>query len=183
MLDLDRTITAWLNAPAGHNAMFDQVMIAITTAGVYVLVAAVALQWFIKPNQPARRYAIIATGLAFVLGQAINQVILLGIHRIRPYDTGLTHLIVEKSADWSFPSDHATAAASIAATFAILAWRKQKICFALAAIIICWSRVYVGTHYISDVIAGSLTAIAAALIVTRIYKSSSRINQMLIGIL
>jgi undecaprenyl-diphosphatase len=183
MLDLDKTITAWLNAPAGTNAVFDQIMIAVTTAGVPLVIIAVALQWFIKPNQQNRRHAIIATGLAFLLGEGLNQLILLGIHRIRPYDTGLTHLIIAKSVDWSFPSDHATAAASIAATFAILAWRKQAIYFALATILICWSRVYVGTHYISDVIAGGITAIAAAVVVTRVYKPSSRINQMLVRIL
>jgi undecaprenyl-diphosphatase len=183
MLDLDKTITAWLNAPAGHSALLDQMMIAVTTAGVYVLFAAVALQWFIKPNQTSRRHAIIASGFAFVLGQAINQVVLLGIHRIRPYDTGFSHLIVEKSVDWSFPSDHATAAASIAATFAILAWRKQAAWFAIAAIIICWSRVFIGTHYASDVLAGGITGIIAAATVTRVYKPASRINQLLIKIL
>jgi undecaprenyl-diphosphatase len=183
MLDLDKTITAWLNAPAGTSAVLDQIMIAVTTVGVPAVIIAVALQWFIKPNQQGRRHAIIASGLAFLLGEGINQLILLGIHRIRPYDTGLTHLIIAKSADWSFPSDHATAVSAIAATFAILAWRKQAIWFVLAAIIICWSRVYVGTHYISDVLAGSLTAIAAAAIVTRIYKPDSRVNQMLVRIL
>ena len=37
------------------------------------------------------------------------------MHRIRPYDAGLTHLIVAPSFDWSFPSDHATAAFAIVA--------------------------------------------------------------------
>ena len=183
MLDLDKILTTWLNAPAGTNALLDQLMIGVTTIGVPLMIVAVALQWFIEPNQANRRHAIIASGLAFLLGEGLNQLILLGVHRIRPYDAGLTHLIIDKSADWSFPSDHATAASAIAAAFAFLAFQKPAIWLTLAAILICWSRVFIGTHYISDVLAGCLTGIFAAAIITRAYKPSSRINQLLIKIL
>jgi undecaprenyl-diphosphatase len=183
MLDLEKTATSWLNAPAGTNVQLDQLATIITTAVVPLMIIAVALQWFLKSNRDSRRHAIIASGLAFLLGEALNQIILLGVHRIRPYDAGVTHLIIEKSSDWSFPSDHATAAAAIAAAFAFLAFRKQAFWFTLTAILICWSRVFVGIHYAGDVLAGSITGIVAAAIVTMTYKSASRINQLLIAIL
>ena len=183
MLDLDKTLTTWLNAPAGSNAPLDQLMIAITTVGVPLMIFSVALQWFIKPNRENRRHAIIAAGLAFLLGEAFNQLILLGVHRIRPYDAGITHLIIAKSADWSFPSDHATAVSAIAATFAFLAFRRQALWFTLAAILICWSRVFIGTHYVTDILAGCITGLLAAAIISWAYKPNSRVNQLLIKIL
>lgn len=64
-------------------------------------------------------------GLSFLLGLDIDQTILLFVHRARPYDTGVSQLIIDTSNDWSFPSGHAIAAFAVAATFAVntLPWR------------------------------------------------------------
>ncbi len=179
----DTNLTQWLNAPAGQSPVLDTIMPAISAYGVPLLIIAVALQWFLKSDQPRRRHALIASGLAFLLGEALNQVILLFVHRPRPYDAGISRLIIEKSADWSFPSDHATAVAAIAATFAILAWRKQALLFALAAMLVCWSRVYVGTHYVSDVMGGIVTGAVAAAVICYAYRPELRVNRLLVNIL
>ena len=42
----------------------------------------------------------------FLLGLALNQVILVFVHRARPYDDGVTNLLIARSADFSFPSFH-----------------------------------------------------------------------------
>jgi undecaprenyl-diphosphatase len=55
-------------------------------------------------------------GFSFLLGLAINQLILLFIHRVRPYDAGVTNLLIARSGDFSFPSDHATASFQSATT-------------------------------------------------------------------
>jgi hypothetical protein len=36
----------------------------------------------------------IVAGLSFLLGLGLNQLILLFIHRLRPYDAGRTHLLI-----------------------------------------------------------------------------------------
>lgn len=43
------------------------------------------------------------TGLSFLLGLALNQLILLFVHRMRPYGGGVTHLLISPSPD---PSSH-----------------------------------------------------------------------------
>lgn len=63
------------------------------------------------------RHVLVATGLSPLLGLALNQLILLVVHRMQPYDGGVTHLLIARSADFSFPSDHATAVFAIAAAF------------------------------------------------------------------
>lgn len=83
-----------------------------------------------------------AAGLSFVLGLGLNQIILLFIHRVRPYDAGVSHLIISPSTDWSFPSDHATAAMAVAASFLFHGLRRRGLGYLTAAVLICVSRIY-----------------------------------------
>src|SRR5439155_6557953 len=103
---MDNTLTDWINGAAGYSAVLDAAMIFATRFGVPLIVFAVAGQWWARDQRGLVRHAAVSAGLAFLLGLAINQVILLLVHRIRPYDAGLTHLLIVPSADWSFPSDH-----------------------------------------------------------------------------
>lgn len=99
------------------------------------------------------------------MGLLINQLILLFVNRVRPYDAGVTHLIIAPSGDPSFPSDHATAAMAIVAAIALNHHGRRAILLAVPAALLMFSRVYVGTHYISDVIGGLGTGLLAAVII------------------
>ena len=62
---------------------------------------------------------------------------------------------MSEPSDWSFPSGHATA--SFAAAWALfrLAPKKVGVPALLLAILIALSRLYVGVHYPTDVLAGA----------------------------
>jgi membrane-associated phospholipid phosphatase len=62
----------------------------------------------------------------------------------------------------SFPSDHAAVAVAMAAVFSILI-PAYKPTFVLLAVLVCACRVYIGAHYPSDVIAGSVIGIMTVL--------------------
>jgi len=173
---MDASLTHWINAAAGASPLLDRAMIAISQIGVPLMVLAVALQWWSRTDRYHVRHACLSAGLSFLLGLAINQFILLFIHRIRPYDAGVTHLLIAPSADWSFPSDHATASMSIVAAFALQALPRRTLALLVAAILICWSRVFIGTHYISDVVGGALTACIGAMAVKLVYRENSRLD-------
>jgi undecaprenyl-diphosphatase len=158
-------------------------MVALTTGGVPLMVAAVAVQWWPRAGRERQRHVIVAAALSFVLGFGINQLILLIIHRPRPYASGLTHLLVSPSADPSFPSDHATASVAIAAAFLLGGMAGRGMAFLAAAVAVCVSRIYVGTHYFSDVVGGAATAIAAALLVRLGYRAGTRFDRLLTGLL
>lgn len=115
MINLDDRFTHWVNSLAGQGSAIDSILIAVSAWAVPVLVAAVALQWWSGEDRPANRHTLVAVGLSFSLGLGINQIILLFVHRLRPYDTGVSRLLIERSHDFSFPSDHATATVAIAA--------------------------------------------------------------------
>src|ERR1700719_3597998 len=145
---MDQTITQWINSLAGSNVVLDSAMIMATNVGVPLLVALVVAQWWSKIDRTHVRHTCIAAGLSFLIGLGLNQIILLFVHRLRPYDAGVSHLIIARSSDWSFPSDHATASFAVAATFALHAIPRCTTVFLLIALLIACSRIYVGTHYL-----------------------------------
>jgi len=62
-----------------------------------------------------------------------------------------------------------------------LGWRGSVLL--LAAILVCVSRVFVGTHYASDVVGGALTGILAALVVRVIYWEDTRLDRFITSLL
>jgi undecaprenyl-diphosphatase len=180
---MDQALTQWINSGAASNALLDSVMIMATEAGVPLLVALVVVQWWSKIDRTHVRHTCIAAGLSFLIGLGLNQIILLFVHRVRPYDGGVSHLIMSKSPDWSFPSDHATGSIAVVAAFALHGLPRRTLLFGLLALLICWSRIFVGTHYVTDVLGGSLTGAVAAMLVWIFYREGSRLDRFATGIL
>jgi undecaprenyl-diphosphatase len=174
---MDQVLTQWINSFADSNVLLDTVMIMATRAGVPLLVALVVVQWWSKIDRTHVRHTCIAAGLSVLIGLGLNQIVLLFVHRVRPYDAGVSHLIISKSPDWSFPSDHATASIAIVAAFALHGLPRRTLLFGLLALLICWSRIFVGTHYVTDVLGGSLTGVVAAMLVWVFYRQGSRLDR------
>lgn len=61
--------------------------------------------------------------------------------------------------------------------------RRVGLVFGIAAVLVCVSRVYVGTHYASDVIGGALTAVLAALLIPSLYGEGTRLDRLVTRIL
>jgi undecaprenyl-diphosphatase len=71
--------------------------------------------------------------------------------------------LTEAVLELSFPSGHAATAFAGATALSRFLPRRLLPLFALAAAI-AWSRVYVGVHYVSDVVAGAALGVATALL-------------------
>lgn len=183
MYELDATLTKAVNHFAGTIAAIDFLAIWISAIGIPLLVLAVAAQWWRRTDRQHTRHILVAAGLSFLLGLALNQVILLFVHRMRPYDGGVTHLLIARSADFSFPSDHATATFAIAAAFLLHGMRRAGLWFLAAALLVSISRVYVGTHYLTDIVGGALTGIIAAIIIRSVYTEGTRVDRLITSIL
>ncbi len=181
---LDSAVTAFINGLSGHWPGADAFIAALSIYGVYAIVAAVAVRWWItgSGDKLRERHLAILCGLSTALALLLNQGILLLVQRIRPYDAGVTHLLIAPSADPSFPSDHATLVFAVA--FALLAAGAQRGWLFLAiAGAIALSRVYVGIHYVSDVLGGLATAGVAVAFCVAFVTRESLITRTLIRIL
>jgi undecaprenyl-diphosphatase len=180
---VDIIVTHWINSWSGLNPVFDSGVIALTQAGVPLLVLFVALQWWSRLDRNHVRHVCIACGLTFLLGLGANQIIIAFFQRLRPYEVGVTHLIIDRSTDASFPSDHATATFAIAFCLLAAGLKRRALFATISATLISLSRVYVGTHYVSDLLGGAVMAAVATAIVRTLYREDTKFDRILTSIL
>jgi undecaprenyl-diphosphatase len=135
---------------------------------IVVLVAFAFLIPWAHRRAERRSGAVLATASA-ALSLLLNQPIAHLVERTRPYlaHPAHAHLLIARSHDPSFPSDHATGAFALA--FGIWLYDRTigTVLLVLAAIL-SFARVYVGTHYPGDVLAGALIGVAVAGVLYRL---------------
>ena len=102
--------------------------------------------------------------LSMVIGLIVtNLLIKNAVARTRPYELieGL-ECLVGAQKDFSFPSGHATNSLACAWVLFRRAPRKWGVAALVLAILIALSRLYVGIHYPTDVLAGAVIGIGSA---------------------
>ncbi|MBC7558365.1 MAG: phosphatase PAP2 family protein [Dermatophilaceae bacterium] len=92
--------------------------------------------------------------LGVLLALAVNQPIANAVAEPRPY-AALPHVLVlvSRSTDYSFPSDHAVMAGAVAFG-TVLTIRSLGWIAIVMAVVMGFARVYVGAHFPLDVVAG-----------------------------
>lgn len=119
---------------------------------------------------------------------AIGAVLSHLVDRARPFvaDPGGVHQFGHHAADAGFPSDHVTASFAIA-TAILLRNRRGGIVALALALVLAITRVAIGVHYPSDVLAGAALGAATALalywppIRTRLHALADRAGALLDG--
>lgn len=146
-------------------------MTTLAAVAVPLFALAAAGLWLLaRPFGDTRwKQACVAALGSAAVAMLVNQAISHTWDRPRPFVTHSdgTHLLAPASMDPSFPSDHAAAAFAIA--FAVLAFsRWAGAGFLVAATLIGLSRVVLGLHYPTDVLAGVAVGWGSALLVTTV---------------
>jgi len=103
-----------------------------------------------------------ATAIAYLISEGLKSV----IREDRPCRNLVTLVDCPPIGDWSFPSNHSTIAAAAAIGLA-LAWRRLAPWVLPLALLMGFSRVYVGAHYPHDVLAGLVLGSVTAWLVFR----------------
>jgi undecaprenyl-diphosphatase len=127
--------------------------------------------------KPTRHIGIIAS-ISLILSAGICNVLLKNIiNRTRPYVAiEELKLIAKMPHDSSFPSGHSNASFSTACAITWCLSRNKKwigVILIFVASIIAFSRLYVGAHYPTDVIAGIILGTLTSIIVYMIYRSKN----------
>jgi undecaprenyl-diphosphatase len=135
--------------------------------GVFPVASVISLNLFIQRQW--RQFAYLITTL---LGSIIiNRTAKVLLHRVRP------HLWESPSPefDYGFPSGHAMSSMTLVAALLILTWGSRwfwlvLIVGSLFVLAIGWTRLYLGVHYPSDILAGWTASIAWAAGVSMLLK-------------
>lgn len=159
----DARLALWLHAHAGPD--LTDALLAVThmhaPAGIAVLAAGMAVYMALKRDH----YWLLAVLLTMPAGMLLNVLLKYGFERPRPvFDQPLVMLTT-----YSFPSGHAAystmlyglLAAYVAHRIDRWHWRVSSVlvCVAIVALVV-FSRLYLGAHYLTDVLAGVFEGIA-----------------------
>lgn len=118
--------------------------------------------WQARHAAHVKLAAALWAGIATLLAVAVNQPIVYLVAEPRPYQTHPGILVlVARSSDWSFPSDHSVMAGACAVGL-LIASRRLGVMAAAAALLMAAARVYVGAHYPVDVLVGLLLGAVVA---------------------
>ena len=138
--------TGWLHGPAVAYADQGVVLFAVLLVAGYVVAR--------RSGDLLRTARALLAGAGVLLAVALNQPIVHAANERRPY-VALPHVLVlvHRSADASFPSDHATMAGAVAVGLLYVS-RRLGMVAVVAAVVMAFTRVYVGAHFPVDVVAG-----------------------------
>ena len=156
-----------------HNAFFDRLMPFLTELGhweVPILVAWTALLLF--GGSRGRTAALLLVPLLILSDQLSSNLLKDLLDRPRPCNTlDDVHLLVGCGSSFSLPSSHA---ANFGAVALHLSWFYPRGAPYLAgwALLVGYSRVYVGVHYPGDVLVGFLVGVLAACVVRGLYRGA-----------
>jgi undecaprenyl-diphosphatase len=145
-----------VNGLAGHS--LDGLFALLAKDLAVVMMVLVALV-FLARWRERRAGALLAT-VSAALALLVNQPISHAVARMRPYAAhpDHAHLLIARSQDFSFPSDHATGAFALAFGIWLYDRRLGRGLLVLAAIL-AFSRVVARTHY-PGVLAGAAIGVA-----------------------
>ncbi|MFF2344772.1 phosphatase PAP2 family protein [Pseudarthrobacter sp. NPDC058119] len=159
-----------------HVAALTAVAMVINTlfapvAGLAIIAVIALALWLMRRDLPKA----IAFGLTACSGWVASEAFKLLIARQRPNPGLLYDPLAPETGSNSFPSGHVSFAVALAFAVYFLSrgtrWSKPVAAAGAALpVIVAWSRVYVGVHYPTDVVASFLAATAAVVLLAGLWN-------------
>jgi undecaprenyl-diphosphatase len=167
---MDASLYRAVNRLAQRTGWLHPAATAFAKYGIALFAGALLVAWWqARQREGTTSVAAVVCAVAAVFA-ALGAAQLVGhaVGRARPYDAiASVRVLVPRTRDFSFPSDHATVAGAVAAGLWLVDRRLGRLVAGLA-VVMALSRVYVGAHYPGDVVAGLALGAAAALAVNRL---------------
>lgn len=172
----DQSLLLLLNS--SESMFLDGFVLALTSGFTWILLYASLLYIVIKNNEKFSQISLIvgtvALGLLLTDGSSDGIVKTL-VARPRPFNApelqGFTDVIRGYRPDgYSFFSAHAANTMVIAIFFSLLVRNKQFTVTMLAfSLLNCWTRLYLGVHYPSDILVGIIWGLLCGLFIYMLY--------------
>lgn len=178
---LDESLFFWINHGFSTPAM-DGFMSFITVAGDAAVWVGFGLLFIAMQEKEHLRRMITTFIIVIVVAGGVLHLIKYTVQRDRPLERFkheiaageiVVHAPLNKLKSRSFPSGHSQAAFS-AATFFALYYRRFRLLLYIGAALVAISRVYLGTHFPADIIAGSVLGWAVVFAIWKLDRNSPR---------
>ena len=172
-----------LVASIGHSATRYGMSIIILVYLVYLLFAFKFAR--LRDAYPIYVLVLLLFGIAGPAGDILKEI----VNRPRPFvEYGREAYALSISKSPSFPSGHATKSVALALPFLLFItakddWHKAvKVLLVILALGVCYSRVLLGAHYLSDVLAGiGMALICVPLVTLLVNKMLARMNSRILA--
>ena len=174
------------NLPLQSMFFFDPPLFALINADAHTPALSIAAARFISAwipkvgmallllglwrGSPALRRSLSMLLLSMALAWYIARLIRWGFPMPRPVQLHMGMQWLEHGLRASFPSMHAAGAFALAMAVSLGCTRHNRVLVALAwaaALAMAWSRVHLGVHFPSDVLAGALVGMLSAILIWR----------------
>lgn len=161
---LDTSLTLAINSC--HSPFFDNFFYIYTQTWTWIPAILVLLVWMWRKWGVRSLYVVAGIALCILLSDQISSSLLKPlVARLRPTHNpeiaDLIHIVNGyRGGRYGFVSSHAANAVTFV-TFTALVFRNRyySILLSLWAFLTAYSRVYLGVHYVSDVVCGALVGI------------------------
>jgi membrane-associated phospholipid phosphatase len=168
-----------------HDKTLNKIMVDLTTYGREAVWIGVIAFLFLFGKKDGRKVAVLLI-IVFLILIPLGTILKTEITRSRPIPVSSDNLLIQTDANYSFPSGHATIVSAGALVLLSRFNKGRQIIFSvilgMEALLVSYSRIYVGDHYPLDVVGGILlgTGIACAVIASSRYLGPifSRIDSM-----
>lgn len=179
MHSINTELFYFFNGLAGHFSYLDISIIFLTTylvEIVFVLVGIYMIVWFPFVHTPpslarlSQFFYALEMGFALVFTWVFVKVLKFIIAHPRPFEVLLeSQQLISISGGDSFPSGHAAMTMALATTVYYKHHRLGLLLFAFA-ILVAFSRMYVGVHYPLDVLCGILIGLIIPKLLNHIFE-------------
>ena len=175
--NIDTDLFLFLNGL--HTSWLDKVMIAVTQMWVWIPLYLLLIYWTVKQFGKRCWWIFLAVGIVVLCSDQLSAHVCKPLfQRLRPcYNADLQDLIYlpkgMAGGRYGFVSSHAANTFAVAA-FLTPALRKDRnwmgIVLYLWAFISSYSRIYLGFHYLGDIICGAVLGILIGLILWKVFQ-------------
>lgn len=165
---MDLFLFQQINSFAGRYIWLDALAIFFAEYAEYVLLGTLPIFLLVATK---KYWPMVWQGLAAAILSrfVITEIIRWLWERPRPFVENEVYLLVDKVNQASFPSGHAAFYFGLSAV--VFAYHKKAgFLFFIASVFITLSRIFVGVHWSSDILAGAVVGLSSAWIVLRLFR-------------